>query len=239
MRNLIEGLRHGDLEDLVLPFISLDEYESNIDDSAVVVGFYVNEKGAAEDLNRFIQRSAVELLDTQISPAPDSQGYFMVFVELLNNAKLAENVENILEEVAALTKIENWKMKVRGVDDLVPFEADEVRKAVAEQPADPVREGAMEVLTQSALLDARFEAGSLVLEGARHSYTYEFLGFGDQTAMIAEHKLDERASGITLHDAAATRNMEGVLGEGWGVHRIGDLDVLHHYDTDTVLVLRQ
>lgn len=238
MRNLIEGLRHGDLEDLVLPFISLDEYESNIDDTAIVVGFYVNEKGAAEDLNRFIQRSSVELLDTQISPAPDSKGYYMVFVELLNNSKLPENVEGILEEVASLTKIENWKMKVRGLDDLVPFDTDEIRKAVAEPEADPVKESALAALAQSDLHDARFEAGSLILESTRHAYSFEFVGFGDQEQMIDAHKLDSAASDLTISAVIASRNLEAVLGEGWTAHRIGEFDVLLRHDADACLVLR-
>ena len=237
MRNLIEGLRHGDLEDLVLPFISLDEYESNIDDTAIVVGFYVNEKGGAEDLNRFIQRSSVELLDTQISPAPDSHGYFMVFVELLNNAKLPENIEGILEEVASLTKIENWKMKVRGHDDLVPFDKESVREAVAEPETDPVKESVLEALSRSDLHYARFEAGSLVLEGARERFAFEFVGYGDQSTMIAEHQLDGAAD-LSLTSVAASQSLEALLGRGWSAFRIGGYDILANHAEDTCLVLR-
>jgi hypothetical protein len=214
MRNLIEGLRKGDLEDLVLPFFSLDEYQSNIDDSAIVIGFYVQEKGAAEDLNRFIQRSPVEILDTQISPAPDSQGYFMVFVELLNNAKLPENIEHILEEIASLTTIESWKMKVRGLEDLVAFTPEAVRDGVADQEPDPVRESVLTFLAQSSLLDARFEADKLILESARNSYEYELVAFGSQETVISEQRLDERASNLSLTAAVVPHSCPFAGGAG-------------------------
>ncbi|RYD66041.1 MAG: hypothetical protein EOP83_05980, partial [Verrucomicrobiaceae bacterium] len=121
-KRLLEGMREGDLEDLILPLISVDEYESKIDDDAIVLGFYVSEADAAEDLNRFLQRSPIELLDTEISPAPDAQGFYMVFVELLNNKMLPENITALLEEVAAVSNIESWKMQVRGFDDLEAYD---------------------------------------------------------------------------------------------------------------------
>jgi len=67
---LREGLREGDLADLVLPMISVDEYESRIDKSqAIVIGFYVQDENAANDLNRFVQKSALPLLGTEVSRA--------------------------------------------------------------------------------------------------------------------------------------------------------------------------
>ena len=79
---LNEGLRPDDLEDLVLPILSIDEYESKIEDDGIVVGFYTQYKDPANDLNRFIQKSAIDILDSEVSPAPTEDGYFIVFVEL-------------------------------------------------------------------------------------------------------------------------------------------------------------
>lgn len=133
MRKLKEGMRAGDLEDLLLPLVSVDEYESKIDDTAIVIGFFVHERDAAEDLNRFIQRSPVEILDCEISPAPDMQGFYMVFVEFLGNSQFARNVTDLLGEVAGLANIEEWKMQARGQDGLTPFTTESLEKAVASQ----------------------------------------------------------------------------------------------------------
>lgn len=238
MKALHEGMRQNDLEDLVLPLLSLDEFVSKIDDDAVVIAFFVNERGAADDLNRFLQRSPIDLLDTEVSPAPDSHGYFMVFVELLNNTKLPDNIEGILEEVASLTAIENWKMKTRGTSDLVPFSTDAVRKAVPLPDTDEVRESVIAFLQQSELSDARFEADRLILEGERRSHEFALVGFGAVDTMIARHGLNESAQGLTLSDAVAARNLATLLGQGWVVNRVGEHDVLQRSDSDHALVLR-
>jgi hypothetical protein len=236
MRNLIEGLRRGDLEDLVLPLLSVDEYESRIDDSAVVIAFFVNEKDAAQDLNRFIQRSPVELLDTEISPAPDSHGYFMVFVELLNNGKFGESVQGILEEISSLTMIDAWKMKLRGHDDLLPFDAETIAKAVADQEPDPVRESVLGLLANSDLLDARFEADTLVMESARSRYAYHLKAIGTLDEVTTQARILEGAR-LDFGAMIANRNLEFALGMGWSVYRFRDTDVLYHHESDRALAL--
>src|ERR1700748_2916530 len=94
---LIEGLRENDLEGLVLPVISIDQFESKIDDDAIVVAFYVEYRDPAIDLNRFIQKSAVDILDTEVSPAPTEDGYFVVFVELMRDDKFMKKMSVIME----------------------------------------------------------------------------------------------------------------------------------------------
>lgn len=238
MPKLTEGLRQGDLEDLVLPLVSVDEYESRIDDAAIVIGFFVNEREAAQDLNRFIQRSPIDLLDTDISPAPDSKGYFMVFVELLGNEKIGENVEGLLEEIASLTNISSWKMKVRGVDDLVAFDADRVSRIVSDQKPDPVHEGVLALLSQSDLLDARFVADTLYLESVGCRYAYHLVASGDADEVVAGARLLEGAHRLDIGSVIANRNLEIALGAGWSVHRVRDLDVVYHYPTERALALR-
>ena len=131
---LNEGLRDGDLADLVLPLISVDEYVSEIAGSGecIVFGFYVHDEDAANDLNGFLQKSATPILDTKVSPAPDQHGYFMVFIELMNNSRLAEIMTSILAEVKGLVAIDDWQMRVRNTEGLVPFSEDNLTDALKE-----------------------------------------------------------------------------------------------------------
>lgn len=122
--NLFEGMWQGDLADLVQPLVSIDEYQSKLDDTAVVVGFYVNDKDAAEDLNRFIQKSPVSIVDSDISPAPDQRGYYLVFVELQFNDRLVPNITSVLEEISPLVDITDWQMKVRNIKGMRPYDGD-------------------------------------------------------------------------------------------------------------------
>lgn len=121
MTILSEGMRAGDLEDLVLPMVTADEFVSKVGDDAVVFGFYVSDRDAASDLNRFIQKSAVKLLDTEISPAPDQRGFYLVFFEILLNDNMTTQLDELLKEVKPLVKIEKWKFQFRGQKDLIPY----------------------------------------------------------------------------------------------------------------------
>ena len=106
---LFEGLHRGDLTDTVRNTISVNQYESKIDDDdVVVVAFMLDYKEPAEDLNRFIQKSTVPLLDTEISPTVTKEGLYLVFVEFYDNKDFPNDLEKVLKEVSALTGIQKW-----------------------------------------------------------------------------------------------------------------------------------
>jgi hypothetical protein len=127
---LYEGMWAGDLADLVQPLVSIDEYASKIDDDAIVIGFYVHEKDAADDLNRFIQRSPISMIDCDVSPAPDQRGFYIVFVELAFTDRLVNNITALLEEIAPLVSVEAWQMKVRNIEGLVKFDNDRLAQVL-------------------------------------------------------------------------------------------------------------
>lgn len=237
-KTLFEGMREGDLEDLVLPLVSVDEYESKIDGDAIVIGFYVSESDAAADLNRFLQRSAVELLDTEVSPAPDAQGYYMVFVELLNNDMLPDNVTTLLEEVAAVSNIESWKMQIRGIDELEPYCEKKLTRAIVDPEEDDLAESIRTFLTPSDLDDAVVWRKGLTLSGLTESYAFEIVGFGPVETVLRDHKLDEAAVSLSFDHVTRCCKIATMLGEGWAVHRVGDTDVFQHALSLDALVLR-
>lgn len=235
MDQLLEGMRGGDLEDLVLPLISVDEYESKIDDDSIVVAFYVSEHGAAEDLNRYLQRSPIELLDTEISPAPDAQGYFMVFVELLRNKTFSENVTALLEEVAPLTNIDNWKMQVRGQDDLIPFDEQTLRKIVDPENA-ALAESIYAFLKPSDLTDALVDEGMIRISGGHRTHTFEIIAFGEDA--MSQAGLMESAVSMKLDHVATSHHLATLLGAGWSVAFIGGHNVVQHCEHRDTLILK-
>ena len=127
---LNEGMWAGDLADLVQPLVSIDEYASKIDDDSIAIGFYVHDKDAADDLNRFIQKSPVSLIDSDVSPAPDQRGFYIVFVELAFNDRLVSNISALLKEVSPLAGIEEWQMKVRNIEGLVKFDNERLNQVL-------------------------------------------------------------------------------------------------------------
>ena len=107
-----EGVEYGDLESLVATRISIAEFEpkTGSENDVVVIGFYVDDEAPASDLSSFIEKSAVDILDTEVSPAADEDGYYMVFVEI-DNEDLMKKVFGLLEDVSRLVKIENWTLE--------------------------------------------------------------------------------------------------------------------------------
>ena len=109
MIDLTEGLFEDDLAGLILPVVSFYEYESKIEADAIVMAFYARHLEAAEDLSIFIEKSAIEeVLDTEVSSAPDEDGDYLIFVELSKDAT-GKTIMQVIELCQHLCDVENWK----------------------------------------------------------------------------------------------------------------------------------
>jgi len=242
MLNITEGMRAGDLADLVLPLISIDEYESKIDEDAVVIGFYVHDNDAASDLNRFIQKSAATLLGTDISPAPDQHGYYLVFVELLNDIRISKNINDILDEVGELVKVNKWKMRVRGSNKLIKFSKkildrhfSKLRNEDEEQ--DALEETIMDFLGQSSLTNAIMESNILKIYSQDGAMQGNIIGIGHSNEVFKKHKLINEAVSLEIKDIATTLYIQRILGEGWIPSTIGDKILLQRSNSDLILLI--
>jgi hypothetical protein len=111
-----EGMRPGDLEHLILPDVSVDEFEpkSGQPDNVVVVGFYAEDQEPANDLASFIERGSHDILDTEVSPAPDENGRYLIFVEMNRDESMFDNTVKILKDIGKLTDVDEWKIKFHG-----------------------------------------------------------------------------------------------------------------------------
>ena len=106
-----EGVEHGDLQSLVSSDVSVAEFEpkTGTDDDVVVIGFFCKDEAPAEDIATFIEKSTVNILDTEVSPNPDENGFYLVFVEV-ENENLMQTVFELLDDVSRLTEIEEWSI---------------------------------------------------------------------------------------------------------------------------------
>ncbi len=121
-----EGLRVGDLENLVSPKVSIDEFEakSGSDKEVLVVAFYVKDDEPAMDLATFIERGSHKIIDTEVSPAPDDDGHYLVFVELNKDDNTMQTVLDILKDMKQLVDIKTWEFNFHKNGTVeVPMEA--------------------------------------------------------------------------------------------------------------------
>lgn len=94
------GIQNNDLKDLIQTTFSVDQYKSKVGDdkNVVVVAFDVIDGDPAKDLSQFIE-SGHDTIDVDVSPGPDKDGHYKVYVELERNSKLFDNINAILQDV--------------------------------------------------------------------------------------------------------------------------------------------
>ena len=113
-----EGLSRKALEHLVQPVLSIDEFESKISDKrCIVVGFYCGDADPARDLSYFIDRSSQPILDTEVSPAPTPDGYYVVWVEIQRDSHFPQVLLDVLSEVDNLSTVKQWQFQCPGHKD--------------------------------------------------------------------------------------------------------------------------
>jgi hypothetical protein len=112
-QQLNEGLRPGDLQDLIEPTFYVDKFRSKMgeDRDVCVVSFSVKDRLPARDMMEFIEKGYQFVLDADVSSGEDADGGYTVFVELERQSNLHENIKEIIEGLKRLTKIDEWSFR--------------------------------------------------------------------------------------------------------------------------------
>lgn len=241
MTKLKEGLRSLDLIDLVLPTISIDEYESKIDPDAIVVGFFVDDKDPANDLASFIESGAGAILDTEVSPAPDDDGNYLVFVEFLRDEKLPENLQYILETIENLTGIQKWNFTYYGgEDEKIPFQKDMIIEKIRldqEPPTDEQMES-IEFFRDSILDDVILTGNSLVLKKKNLTMVFEKLAFGEETVLTELLDLNTKPFSMDFKSLRECNTIRKMLGNNWDVNKIDNHYILANNKNTQIMVIK-
>lgn len=225
--NLNEGLTKNALEHLITPMISVDEYESKISDKRViVVGFFVGEEDPATDLSNFIDRSNLPILDTEVSPAPTPEGYFMVFVEIQRDDQFPEVLMDLIDQIENLCDVDSWTFQCpHHSNEPIDLNAENLRKflildqeEVLELPKDG-DESSTDVPEPTKGSDEISEAefwksaavGSVLIEG--DTLILESWGTKDRFRIV-----NGDDSAITINpDCSKARRLQALLGPAYAV----------------------
>lgn len=121
------ALRPLVLKDLIHPIISVDEFTPKIDESNIVVLFEVLDNfDAAYDLSSFIERSPVDVVDTEAAETPNLDGRYQVFVEFERNGEFPEKLIALMKSIENICPNPGWKLQMYGVNDPVDLDVDEI-----------------------------------------------------------------------------------------------------------------
>ena len=94
------SIQHNDLVNLIEPVVSIDQFKSKVGDdkNIVVLAFDIKDADPAKDLSQFIE-TGHDTIDVDVSPGPNKDGFYKVFVELERNSKLFDGINSILADV--------------------------------------------------------------------------------------------------------------------------------------------
>lgn len=105
-----ESVSVNDLRGHISNLVSIDQYKSKTDNdrNVIVIAYKVKDKNPAQDLSQFIE-SGLDLLDVDISPGPDTDGYYTVYVEIERDSQSISKILKITEDVSRLDEeITQW-----------------------------------------------------------------------------------------------------------------------------------
>jgi hypothetical protein len=102
------SIQNNDLINLIETTFSVDQYKSKVGDdkNIVVVAFDVKDGDPAKDLSQFIE-TGHDTIDVDVSPGPNKDGNYKVYVELERNSKLFEAIDNILRDITRVDESAN------------------------------------------------------------------------------------------------------------------------------------
>jgi 23S rRNA U2552 (ribose-2'-O)-methylase RlmE/FtsJ len=237
--NMNEGLREGDLTTLIDSIISIDEYESKLEDDAIVVAFKILYKQPAQDLNRFIQKSSVDLIDTDMSPAPDVDGKYVVFIEMTRDEKFSERLLDILDSLKGISDIKEWQFSCydqTGVHNLTLENLHEFIRLEPEQTEETL--DVVEFLQFSNLDHIKVNENQIILTKNNKRLIVELVDFGYIDDLLSRNacldqaiRLDEKAQKITSH-------LRYFLGNDWLVECLNTYTVLTNPLAEQIMIIR-
>lgn len=135
-RILNEGLDYMDMEGLISPIVTVDEYEAKMGKNSeiVTVAFTVKGEYAGKDLSGWFEKGYDWVLDAKVSEGEVTTGKYLVFVEMSRRRSVPERIVELLSDLETLCglKLDDWTLEI----DDKEYEArqDVLTKAIITSP---------------------------------------------------------------------------------------------------------
>lgn len=247
-----EGLQVNDLDGVLIPVISIDEYHGKIDDKSIVVSFFLTDPDAAIDLSSFIESGPYDILDTDVSKSINEDGYYQVFIEMERTDHFYYDLKDILDSLDSLSGNLKWTfMAPRSKGDAVPFTEDEIKhklfyktiekpnKDGTSEKSESMEEAVMEFLSHSNASDVRLYESEIVIQNNNLVTENKFVTFSDEG--LLNHILGLSVKKNTQNPIIAenVKKLSAILGSDWLVETAGQfILVSSSYSPNKILLLK-
>ena len=247
-----EALRHNDLQGVVVERISVDEFEPKTGEKEdiAVIGFYVTEQEAGNDLAKFIAKSVFEHRDVEVTPNPNEENLYMVFVEVDRNEGLVEGLRNLVEDIVNVTGKLEWKVKPLLSDSEIAIDDPVLETIIKQSPEtyqtkeeyeeqiekDRLTEIEDFIIINTNVGDAVLENNILTLKDYKYNVQLEFVQFGEGKVTLEEAGISEAAIDYDW-DRSLVNMLESMRGS-LNIIPISKHIVFHNPATDKVLIAK-
>ena len=239
----------GALIDTVDNLISIDEFmpKTGHEFNIIVVAFYISDQNAAEDFRMFIERGTAEFKDIEVSPNPDTDGKWLVFVELERNEDFWKKLDFICKEVARLTgQKHQWQVRTYFTDNNA-HPIDEIKDKIEllsskyaihkfKGKGSDVTNENLELFFSDSLLE-NFSVSGTEIEFRRGTakLCMRVENYGDHESLIESIG----GSGYDLLNRAPyeVTVLHQMLGPKYTVNNSGNQIYVEHIDRDSLLIL--
>lgn len=243
--------KRGELQHTVSPLISVDEFEpkSGLSKEVIVIGLSLMNEKAAKELDIFVQRGWISIVDSEPSPNPDENGHYALFVEFKRNNGFKEQLSDFLKDIENLTGKMEWMIKPYLSDEHFDLDDEQLFNFIITDPEsyvdkqtflssvrhqDSVQESIRSFFKESNLKDLTID-GNRVIFRATRSMTGTMIGFGESNEVLKRHRLVE--SPIKLIDAPIeVQSLSRVLGGGWEVYSMKEYAAIVNESDHLLLV---
>ena len=136
---LNESLRQNDLEFLVSPYVSVDQYTSKIKSDNITIAFFCNQLEVAQDLVDFLERLyPIEISDIEIAETLTEDNKNIVYVELERNQMFPKILIDIIDSINFLIncEIDDWDFITFGMKDKQKLSYEAIEKNVRLVPLE-------------------------------------------------------------------------------------------------------
>jgi hypothetical protein len=115
-RILKEGLDYHDLDGMMEPMVSVDEYSAKMgkDSDIVTLAFIVYSEMAGKDLAEWFERGYDWVLDASVSEGELQPGKWIVFVEMNRRTTVPDHIVELILDLKTLTALDlnDWTIFV-------------------------------------------------------------------------------------------------------------------------------
>ena len=159
MTILSESLNYLDMENQVIPVVSVDEYAAKMgtDKDIVTVTFMVKSKLVAEDLVTWFERGYDYILDASISDGELGPNKWLVFVEMERRSWVARRLLGLLKDLQTLTGMAPEEYTLNIDTEEYPMELEIMKQKIILNPAKYEIE--KEEIIDKELNEMRLQAG--------------------------------------------------------------------------------